>query len=137
MEVEQKCFLSHSNISQHIYPLGFVRQLKINTSTVHRSCKTCVVLAPKRAVICHCGTCHSVKSAVKRLRLLCFVYIRTTHHDVCEIFAAAQRIVGQNGQKCILACILQNLTGCSRTSRYFWHTVFHILSIETYKIFLW
>ena len=32
---------------------------------------------------------------------------------------AAHGIVGQNSQKSMLACIQQNPTGCSRTSRYF------------------
>ena len=46
-----------------------------------------------------------------------------------------QRIVGQNNQKSMLACILQNPTGCSRTSWYFWHTTFDILCIWTYCTF--
>ncbi len=56
------------------------------------------------------------------------VYIHlghTTTHNTAPwtltllLIQAAQRIVGQNSQKRMLACILQNVTGCSRTSWYF------------------
>ncbi len=43
--------------------------------------------------------------------------------------------MGHNGRKRMLACILQNLTGCSKASQYFWHTAFHILCIGTTKSF--
>ena len=38
--------------------------------------------------------------------------------------SAAQRIVGRNSQKSMLACILQNATRCNRTSWYFGHTTY-------------
>ncbi len=35
-----------------------------------------------------------------------FFRLFATHHVVCVVFSAVQGIVGQNGQKSMLACIL-------------------------------
>lgn len=64
----------------------------------------------------------------------------TVNASICALSAVetlwsifvCQRIVGQNNQKSMLAFILQNATGCSRISWYFWHTAFDILCIGTY-----
>ena len=51
----------------------------------------------------------------------------------CDVSSAAQRIVGQNSQNSMLACILQNATGCSKASWYFWHTAFDKQCIRAYS----
>lgn len=53
-------------------------------------------------------------------------------HAVRKQLSVNMTIVGQNSRKSMLACILQNVTGCSRTSWYFWHIAFDILCAGTY-----
>ena len=57
---------------------------------------------------------------------LCLYLYGVTHCGVCDVSSAVQRIV---------ACILQNAPGCSRTSWYFWQTAFHILPAGICKTF--
>ncbi len=82
-----------------------------------------------------CAVILSISCQRFALSLLCLSSCKTC--DVCDVFSAAQRIVGQNGQKNLLVCIMQNPTGCSRTSWYFWHNAFHILCTGTCLIFFW
>lgn len=42
------------------------------------------------------------------------------------VSSAAQRIVCQNSHIIMLICTLQNASGCSFISLYFWHTIFDI-----------
>ncbi len=111
---------SHSNVTYHLHSFIHSALCINNILIVHGSRKTYVELTLNGTVICHCGTCHTVN------------HLSSVWRDVCDIFSSAQRIVGQNGQKSMLACILQNPTGCSGTSWYFWHTVLHILCTGTY-----
>ncbi len=60
----------------------------------------------------------SIRRQMFALSLLCVYLCKTC--DVCDVFSTAQRIVGQNGQKNMLACILQYLPRCSRTIRDLW-----------------
>ncbi len=76
-----------------------------------------------------------ILSIICHLSQLCLYLSDTAQRDICDIFGTAQRIVGQNGQKSMLACILQYLTGCSRTSWYFWHTAFTYYVWEHTKSF--
>lgn len=52
---------------------------------------------------------------------------------LCDVSSGAQRTLGQNHQKSMLVCILQNLTG-SILSQY---TLFHILLTGSHYIFSW
>lgn len=54
---------------------------------------------------------------------------------LCDVFSALQKIDGQQSWSSMLAYKLQNVSGCSRTSWYFYHTVCDVLCTETYYIF--
>ncbi len=52
--------------------------------------------------------------------------------DTCDVLSAAQRIVGQNGKKSMLACLLQNTPGCSKVEHPGTSVIPDVLHIGTY-----
>ena len=115
----------------------FNRDRKTNWGCVpnHKSLFTCSTHCSYPYKVC--TVAHSIQTIGTNYRWFhCITVVPPIDfHELsrCDIFSAAQMIVGQNSQKSMLACKLRNTTGCSTTS---WH-IFGILHFPYYVLWLY